>query len=203
MFLLLKLSIFFECISFLKIGWSSFFCPFLFALFLHTPLILSEKTKLVSVQSSFFFFETRNGVAHLFLFFSFSKKYSLMFSPSSFFSVLWKRLFFFIEGLVFTHFETSFFYLHFFSPQKSVQHFPFWNVSFTSLIPPFGHPLSICSFFLFLRVFLFLSPFFRPTQKFLVFYYLFVFSIFHFLYCFLYPCKLLQNSLFLFSFLSR
>ena len=140
------------------------FLPFFYLLFFTYSLDFKRENKTCFHTVSFFFFETRNGVAHLFLFFSFSKKYSLMFSPSSFFSVLWKRLFF-IEGLVFTHFETSFFYLHFFSHQKSVQHFPFWNVSFTSLIPPFGHPLSICSFFLFLRVFLFLSPFFSSHPK--------------------------------------
>ena len=135
---------------------------FLFSLFYIFTFFLSEKTKLVSVFTVFF--ETRNGVAQLFLFFSFSKKYSLMFSPSSCFSILWKRLFYW--RFVFAHFETSFFYLHFFSHQKYVQHFPFRNVSFTSLIPPFVHPLSTCSFFLFLRVFVFLSPIFRPTQKF-------------------------------------
>ena len=116
---------------------------FLFSLFYIFTFFLSEKTKLVSVFTVFF--ETRNGVAQLFLFFSFSKIYSLMFSPSSCFSILWKRLFYW--RFVFAHFETSFFYLHFFSHQKYVQHFPFRNVSFTSLIPPFVHPLSTCFFF--------------------------------------------------------
>ena len=197
-----KIVYFFECISFLKIGWSSFFCLF-YLLFFTYSLDFKRENK-TCFRTVSFFFETRNGVAHLFLFSSFSKKYSMMFSPSDFFSVLWKRLFFFLEGLVFTHFETSFFYLHFFSLQKSVQHFPFWNVSFTSLIPPFGHLLSICSFFfLSLRVFQFRSPF-LPFQKNSVSFIVSLFSLsFTFFTVFLYPCKLLQNSLFLFSFLSR
>ena len=160
-FLLLKLSIF-ECISFLKIGWSSFFCPF-YLLFFTYSLDFKRENKTCFRTVFFFFLKQETVLPHLFLFFSCSKKYSLMCSLSSlFFSPLGKD-FFCIEDLVFAHFETSFFYLHFVSPKKSFQHFPFWNVSFTSLIPPFVHPLSICSLFFCLSVFsLFLSPPCRP-----------------------------------------
>ena len=100
----------------MKIGWSSFFCPFFICSFLHTPLILSEKTKLVSVQSPFFL-KQETVLLTCFSFFLFQRNIPWCFLLLPFFLSFGKD-FFFIEGLVFTHFETSFFYLHFCLTQK-------------------------------------------------------------------------------------
>ena len=153
---------FFECISFLKIGWSSFFCPFLIFSFLHIHLFFKRENKTCYRFYSLFWNKKRCCSA-VSLFFFFKEIFLDVFSFFLFFYPLEKT---FLLKICVCSFWNVLFYLHFFSHQKYVQHFPFRNVSFTSLIPPFVHPLSTCSFFLFLRVFLFLSPIFRPTQKF-------------------------------------
>ena len=164
-FLFLILSIFFECISFLKIGWSSFFCLFLFSLFYIFTFFFKRENKTCYRFYSLFWNKKRCCSA-VSLFFFFKEIFLDVFSFFLFFYPLEKT---FLLKICVCSFWNVLFYLHFFSHQKYVQHFPFRNVSFTSLIPPFVHPLSTCSFFCFSVFSCFFHLFFVPPKNFLVF----------------------------------
>ena len=139
------------------------------------------------------------GVSRLFLLSFFQReKLSFVFSPSSCFSLLQKKDFLF-GCSCWLILKLPFFISSLFPSRKPFQQFPFWSVFFTSSFPPF---FILCPHVLFVVSPCFLGSltYFRPFKFafFLFFDCLFVFCIYCFLSIFLYPCKLLQNFLFLF-----